>query len=178
MMLAMAAPSADDADHPALRLLTTALADGRTSRLRHDLVEERELCLFADADVSSVAGPGVLTVEAELHEGVAPAEVEARVRDHLRAVIDAPLLPAELARARAALLADWVFGNEQAHQQALSLGFGLTLFGDDTVAERSLEAAIAVSAEEVQAVAARWFDLEKNPPVVGWAVPKGKRKRG
>jgi zinc protease len=178
LLVALPAPPADHPDHPALRVLATALADGRTSRLRHDLVEERELCLFADADVSAVAGPGVFTVQAELHEGVAPAEVESRVRGHLRAVIEAPLPDAELARARAALLADWVFGNEQAHQQALSLGFGLTLFDDERQAERSLEAALAASAGELQEVAARWLDPERNFGVVGWALPKGKRKRG
>ncbi len=67
----------------------------------------------------SALGPGTVTVEAELHEGADPREVEERVLAHLRVLGEAPLDEAELARARVSLLADWVFGNEQAHQQAL-----------------------------------------------------------
>jgi zinc protease len=175
LLLALPAPPADHADHPLLRVLATALADGRTSRLRHDLVEERELCLFIDADAEAARGPGTFSVEAELHEGVEPREVEERVLAHLRALSEAPLEEAELARARTALLADWVFGNEQAHQQALTLGFGLALF-DEGHSERNLAAALAASAQELQLAAKRWLVPERG--VVGWALPAKRRRRG
>jgi zinc protease len=174
LLLALPAPPADHPDHALLRVLVTTLADGRTSRLRRDLVEEEERCLFVDADVSAAVGPGSLTVEAELHEGVDPREVEVTVMEHLRALAAAPLEEAELARARVALLADWVFGNEQAHQQALSLGYGLTLY-DEGHAERSLAAGLAASAEELQAAAGRWLLPERG--VVGWALPAKRRRR-
>ena len=175
LLLALPAPSADHPDHPLLRVLVTALADGRTSRLRHDLVEERELCLFIDADAEAAVGPGTVTVEAELHEGVEPCELEERVLAHLRALAEAPLSEAELMRARTALLADWVFGNEQAHQQALTLGFGVALFDEDH-AERNLTAALVASAEELQQAATRWLMPERG--VVGWALPAKRRRRG
>jgi zinc protease len=175
LLLALPAPPADHPDHPLLRVLATALADGRTSRLRHDLVEERELCLFIDADAEAARGPGTFSVEAELHEGAEPREVEQRVLAHLRALGDAPLEEAELARARTALLADWVFGNEQAHQQALTLGFGLALF-DEGHSERNLAAALAASAEDLQQAAKRWLVPERG--VVGWALPAKRRRRG
>jgi len=175
LLLALPAPPADHADHPLLRVLATALADGRTSRLRHDLVEERELCLFIDADAEAARGPGTFSVEAELHEGAEPREVEERVLAHLRALAAAPLGEAELARARTALLADWVFGNEQAHQQALTLGFGVALF-DERYAETNLAAALAASPEDLQQAAKRWLLPERG--VVGWALPAKKRRRG
>jgi zinc protease len=175
LMLALPAPPADHPDHPPLRVLVTALADGRTSRLRHDLVEERELCLFIDADAEAAVGPGTIAVEAELHEGADPREVEERVLAHLRALAEAPLGEAELARARVSLLADWVFGNEQAHQQALTLGFGVALF-DEAHAERSLAAALAASPEELQEAAKRWLVPQRG--VVGWALPAKRRRRG
>jgi zinc protease len=175
LLLALPAPPADHPDHPLLRVLATALADGRTSRLRHDLVEERELCLFIDADAEAARGPGTFGVEAELHEGVEPREVEERVLAHLRALAEAPLAEAELARARTALLADWVFGNEQAHQQALTLGFGVALF-EERHAERNLAAALGASNEDLRAAAQRWLVPERG--VVGWALPAKKRRRG
>ena len=175
MLLALPAPPADHLDHALLRVLVGALADGRTSRLRRDLVEEREVCLFVDADAAAAVGPGTVTVEAELHEGADPREVEERVLAHLRALAEAPLGEAELARARVALLADWVFGNEQAHQQALTLGYGVALY-DEGHAERGLAAALAASPEELQAAAGRWLVPERG--VVGWALPAKRRKRG
>jgi zinc protease len=174
MLLALTAPPANHPDHPLLRMLATVLADGRTSRLRRRLVEESERCLFVDADASAAVGPGTFTVEAELHEGVTPAEVEEAVQEELAAVAAAPIPAEELARAHAALLADWVFGNEQAHQQALSLGFGVALF-DETHAERDLAAALAASAEELREAAARWLQPERG--VVGWALPAKRRRR-
>ena len=174
LLLMLPAPPGDTRDHALLRVLVTALADGRTSRLRRDLVEERELCLFADADAEAAVGPGTVTVEAELHEGVEPREVEERVFDHLRALVAAPIGEAELSRARAALLADWVFGNEQAHQQALTLGYGLALY-DEGQAERSLAVGLEATAEELQEAAARWLSPTRG--VVGWALPAKKRKR-
>jgi zinc protease len=176
LLLALPAPAADHPDHPLLRLLVAVLADGRTSRLRHQLVEEEESCLSVDADVSAMVGAGALTVEAELHEGADPAAVEATVLGHLRRLAAEPVPPAELARARQGMLADWVFGHEQVHQQALSLGFGVTLFAEDQ-GERSLTAALAASADDLLGAAARWLDAERSA-VVGWALPKRKRRRG
>jgi zinc protease len=175
LLLALPAPPADHPDHPLLRVLVNVLADGRTSRLRHELVEERELCLSIDADVSAAVGPGALTVEAELHEGADPAGVEATVLEHLGRLGREPIPPAELARARQGMFADWVFGHEQVHQQALSLGFGAALFAEDQ-GERSLTAALAADAGELQAAAARWLDAGRGG-VVGWALPKRGRRR-
>jgi zinc protease len=175
LLLALPGPPADHPDHPLLRVLVTVLADGRTSRLRHELVEEREECLSVDADVSAAVGPGAFTVEAELHEGVEPARVEAAVFAHLARLAREPIPTAELARARQGMLADWVFGHEQVHQQALSLGFGVSLFDEDQ-GERSLTAALEAPAEALQAAAARWLDPERGG-VLGWALPKRKRRR-
>ena len=175
LLVAMPAPAADHPDHPALRLLVTALADGRTSRLRQELVEDRQACLFVDADVSAASGEGLLTVEAELHAGIEPALVEETVLAGLRRLREEPLPGGELGRARQGLLAGWVFGHEQAHQQALSLGFGAALF-DEEQAERSLGAALAVSAGQLQEVAGRWLRPEERS-VIGWALPKRRSSR-
>ncbi|HXT21940.1 MAG TPA: pitrilysin family protein [Thermoanaerobaculia bacterium] len=175
MLLALPAPPSGHPDHALLRVLVGALADGRTSRLRHELVEERERCLFVDADAAAAVGPGTVTVEAELHEGVDPSEVEERVLAQLRALGEEPLGEAELARARVALLADWVFGNEQAHQQALTLGYGLALY-DEAHAERSLAASLAATPEELQEAARRWLVPDRG--VIGWALPAKRRRRG
>jgi zinc protease len=174
MLLALPAPAADHPDHPRLRLLATALAGGRTSRLYRDLVEERELCLWVTAAVAEHQGEGAFTVAAELHAGVAPEQVEEAVLAALDGLSEEPLPASELERARKGLLADWLFGHEQVHHLALSLGYGLALFEEDHV-EQGLGAAISSQAEELREAARRWLQPEACG-VAGWALPRGRSR--
>src|SRR5262249_40659600 len=52
LLIALPAPAGSHPDHPALRLASTLLGDGRTSRLQHALVEDEQLCVWAAADLS------------------------------------------------------------------------------------------------------------------------------
>jgi zinc protease len=174
MLLALSAPAADHPDHPRLRLLATALAGGRISRLYRELVEERELCLWVTAAVAEHQGEGAFTVAAELHAGVAPEQVEEAVLAALDGLSEEPLPASELERARKGLLADWLFGHEQVHHLALSLGYGLALFEEDHV-EQGLGAAISSQAEELREAARRWLQPEACG-VAGWALPRGRSR--
>jgi zinc protease len=176
LLLALPAPPADHPDHPGLRVLAAALAGGRTSRLHRELVEDRELCLWVAASVAEHQGDGVFTVATELHEGVEPARVEELVSSALAALGREPLSPAELERARKGLLADWLFGHEQVHHLGLSLGFGAALF-EPGHAQSSLEKAVSASAEELAAMAHRRLAPEAGG-VVGWALPRGRKRKG
>ena len=129
LLLALPAPHGAHPDHPALRLAATVLGGGRTSRLQHTLVEEEQLCVWVSADLSEGMDASMMTVTAEVVPGVEPARVEAR---GLRAAGRAARQPArrrgESSAARQISVADWVFGHEKVHQQALSVGLALALF--------------------------------------------------
>jgi zinc protease len=168
LLLALPAPAADDPDHARLRLLAGVLAGGRASRLHRLLVDELELCLGVSADLHETQLPGVFTVGAELLPKAEPERVEELVRRELEAVRAAPAPEAEVDRARQILLADWVFGHERVHQQALAAGFALALFDLDHP-RRSLERLAAAAPDELQAAAAAHLDPEAT--VVGWSLP-------
>jgi zinc protease len=172
LLLALPAPAADHPDHALLRLATVVLGSGRASRLHRRLVDEENLCVWAAADVGETVEPGALTVSLELVPGAEPAEVEARVLAELAALAEGrgPVTPIELERARRVVTADWVFGHERVHQQALAAGFALALF-DLGHAERSLGRALAAGSDELGAVAARWLVPERGA-VVGWSLPR------
>jgi zinc protease len=171
LMIAFRVPPASHADHAALRITSVVLGSGRASRLQRLLVDEEELCSVASADLSESVEPGTFTVTCELVPGADPARVEALVLGELVALAfgERPPSAAELERARRVTAADWVFGHEKVHQQALATGFALALF-DLGHAEREMARALAAGPEEVVAAAARHLDL--GAAVVGWSRPR------
>jgi zinc protease len=171
MMIAFRVPPASHADHAPLRIASVVLGSGRASRLQRLLVDEEELCSVASADLSESVEPGTFSVSCELVPGADPARVEALVAGELAALASGARPPsaAELERARRVTAADWVFGHDKVHQQALAAGFALALF-DLRHSEREMAQALAAGAADVVAVAGRHLDLAA--AVVGWSRPR------
>jgi zinc protease len=174
LIVAFRVPAASHRDQPPLRIAATVLGSGRASRLQRLLVDEEELCSVASADVSESVEPGSFTVTCELVPGADPARVEALVVAEIEALASGERQPSaeELERARRVTAADWVFGHEKVHQQALTLGFELALFARGH-GEAALARALAASADEVAAAAGRHLDLAA--AVVGWSLPREER---
>lgn len=170
MLLALPAPAGSHPDHPALRFAANLLGGGRTSRLQHALVEEEQLCVWITSDISEGLDASMLTVAAEVVPGVEPARVEARVLELIEDVRRNPPDEEELERCRRIVAADWVFGHEKVHQQALSAGMALALF-DLRHLDVQMDRMLATSAERLAEVAERYLHPERGS-VVGWSLPK------
>ncbi len=175
LLLALPAPPGGHPDHAAVRLLVTLLGSGRTSRLHRALVDVGQVCVWASADVAETQGPGQLSVSAEVVPGASPEAVEREVLDQLARLTVEPVPEEELARAKQVALADWVFGHERVHQQALAAGFALALFDLEHL-ERELERLAALDAERLREAAERYLRPELGG-VLGWSLPK-KAARG
>ncbi len=168
--MVLPSPAASDPDHPLQRLLVTVLAGGRASRLHRALVDEGQLC---------VAGLGGSPREpaAERHGGRHARWCRASSRrasrrsccGELERLRREPPSDEELERARQIVVADWVFGHERVHQQALAAGFALTLF-DLEHAERELRAVIEAGRDDTAACAERALDLEQST-LTAWSLP-------
>jgi zinc protease len=169
LLLALPAPSPDDPDHAALRMVAAVLALGRSSRLQRQLVEEGELCLALSAGLAENALASSFTMAAEVLPGVEPAEIERRIVAELADLAARPVADAELDRARQVFLADWVFGQERIHQQGLAAGVALALF-DLGQPDRLLRAALEAEPADLSRVAARWLDVECG--VAGLSLPE------
>ena len=171
LLLALPGPDAGHPDHPPLRMLLSLLAAGRASRFHRALVEEGQLCTWVTLDAPETLDAGQIHLAAEVVPGVEPARVEAEV---LRLLAEAAAggFPAdELERARQIVLADWVFGHEKVHQQALSAGFALALYDLDFL-ERHLRATLEADAGRLAEIAARCLTPERSG-VLGWSLPRG-----
>jgi predicted Zn-dependent peptidase len=173
LLLALPGPAGDHPDHAPLRLLLTLLATGRASRLQRTFVDERQLCVWLSADATEGPADGQISLAAEVVPGIEPARVEAELLAELAAVAgpgSEPPAAEEIARARQVVLADWVFGHERIHQQALATGFALAFY-DLGYLERHLQATLAVDAARLQEVAARYLRPEAGG-VLGWSLPR------
>jgi predicted Zn-dependent peptidase len=170
--MARLAPPADHPDHAGLRLATGVLSAGRSSRLHRRLVEDMELCQWVSADVTETQGPGTLTLATELHAGVELRRVEEEILGSLRNLVEEGISDVELERAQRFLASGWIFGHDQVHDQALSLGLGSALFEEDLV-EDQLRRSLSLSASDVEEVVQRWLGTESG--VLGWSRPAAKR---
>jgi zinc protease len=170
LLLAVPAPHASHPDHGPLRLASTVLGGGRTSRLQHALVEDEQLCVWVTADLSEGLDASLLTVAAEVVPGVEPARVEARVLELIEELRRNSLREEELERCRQIASADWVFGHEKVHQQALSVGLALALF-DLEYLDLHMERLLATDADRLAEVTDRYLRPERGA-VVGWSLPK------
>jgi zinc protease len=170
LLLAMQVPHGSHPDHPALRLAATVLGGGRTSRLQHALVEDEQVCVWISVDLSEGMDASMMTVTGEVVPGVDPALVEARVFELLAELRSKPPADEELERCRQIAVADWVFGHEKVHQQALSVGLALALF-DLEYLDLHLERLLATDTGRLLAVADRYLRPERGS-IVGWSLPK------
>src|SRR5262245_10273462 len=170
LLLALPAPHGSHADHAPLRLATIVLGGGRTSRLQHALVEDEQLCVWVTADLSEGLDASMMTIAAEVVPGVDPARVEARVLELLEDLRRRPPDEEELERCRQIAAADWVFGHEKVHQQALSVGVALGLFDLEHL-DLHLERLLAAGVGHLLEVADRYLRPERGG-VIGWSLPK------
>jgi zinc protease len=170
LLLSLPAPAGSHPDHPVLKLLVTLLAGGRSSRLQRELVDEGQLCSWVAADLSESLDASQITVAAEVVPGVEPARVEAEVLRLLAEVLTDPPSGEELERARQIATADWVFGHERVHQQALSAGLALAVF-DLGHLDRHLRGLMEAGADRLLEVASRYLRPERGG-VLGWSLPR------
>jgi zinc protease len=170
LLLALPGPPADHPDHPPLRLLITLLASGRASRLHRAMVDEDQICVWVASDLSETLDAGQITLGAEVVPGVAPERVESDLLRHLADLAERTPSAEEVERAKQIVRADWVFGHEKVHQQALSAGFALTLF-DLRYLDRHLAATLETTPEQLREMAVRYLDAQKSA-VFGWSLPR------
>jgi zinc protease len=169
LLLVLPAPPAGHPEQAALRLAAALLGSGRASRLHRLLVDERQLCVWVDTDLSDAVGAGHFTVALELVPGVDPAEVEALVLGEMERLAAHPPSGEEVERARQIAFADWVFAHERIHQQALTAGYSLALF-DLGHAERQLAVLLAAEPDQVTRAAHQYL-LSAAGGIAGWSLP-------
>jgi zinc protease len=150
-----------DEDLFPLDVLAYVLAHGGTSRMVRELREGRGLVNSIGAASFTPPGrPGSFVVMATLDPKNLD-ETKAAILDELRLAKEKKVTPEELARAKAEKAAELVFGKESAESRADAIGSDYLGTGNASFSEYYVERIRQVTAEQVQAVAQRYFDETK-----------------
>lgn len=151
------APAAADPDAPALSVLDAILSAGKSSRLYNSLVYDQQIAQSIFSSTSTNAQPGIFYVGAIMAGGKTVQQGEASLAAQVARLRDAPPTAAELAEAKAGLLADAVRGRETIDGRAFAIGYALNTEGDAARANTNLAALQAVTAADVQRVARKYL---------------------
>jgi zinc protease len=151
------APAAADPDAPALSVLDAILSAGKSSRLYNSLVYDQQIAQSIFSSTSTNAQPGMFYVGAIMAGGKTVEQGETSLSAQVARLRDAPPTAAELAEAKAGLLADAVRGRETIDGRAFAIGYALRTEGDAARANTDLAALQAVTAYDVQRVAKKYL---------------------
>jgi zinc protease len=142
----------------ALAVLVKVLGGNDAARLNQALVRERRIATSVGADYELISrGPGMVFLNAVAAQGHAGNELEAALREIVAQVASKGVSEEELGRAKVQLLSQLVFRRDSFFAQAMELGelesSGLSFRDADRIPERYK----AVTAQQVQSVAAKYL---------------------
>lgn len=167
-------PTADtvaDQDALALVLLAGVLDGHNGARLSRALVREHKLADSVHASFGLMGrGPQLFTLMAAPAEGVAPATLEAALQAEVRRIAQEGVSAAELERVKNQWSAGQVFQRDSLFAQARELGQHWVLDWPLDATDTLLRRLRTVTPEQVQAVAARYFDDRQL--TAGWLLPE------
>jgi zinc protease len=143
-------------------MLAAVLAGHEAARFTRHLVREQRLAVNAAASYDSTArGPGIFHLYGSPSEGRTRAEVEAGLRAEIAAVQEQGVAPDELARAKAQLIAGQIYKLDSMFAQAMEIGQLESAGIPHTRNRRMIDRLQAVTAEQIQAVARKYFGDEQ-----------------
>ncbi len=144
-------------DHYALDLLATVLGQGRSARLYQDLVRRREIASTIEVDTEGHRGPDIFTLWCVLASGHTGDEARAAIDQHFDDIARRGVTDHELERAKNLLRRQFVFGVQSNLLRARHLAVYELYDGDASLIRTELDRYLAVTAADLQRVAARYF---------------------
>jgi len=145
----------------ALEVLAETLDGDDSARLQQNLVRGRELASHIDAGFSPTSMlPTLFYFSAVPRDGVSLADLETAVLGEIDALQSHPPTPAELERIKAQVVSANVFELDSMQHQAIVIGSLAAVGLDWRLKDSYVDKIKAVTAEQVRAVAAKYFKSE------------------
>ncbi len=168
-------PAITSEEAPAFQVLQQALSGGESSRLYRVLIYEMEMAQTAQFSADLRTDLGLLTFQIILASGADIAKTRVALLDEVKKLTDAPISAAELTTAKNQLLASQLAERETCDGKASALAEAATIRGDPALVNTDLAKLEAVTAEQVQAAAKKWF-TDDNRLVLEY-LPTAKEKK-
>ncbi|WP_068877335.1 pitrilysin family protein [Phenylobacterium sp. CCH9-H3] len=157
VVLSWQGAAASDPDAPALKVLDAILSAGKSSRLYNSLVYDKQIAVEAFSNADLPQDPGLFMVGAIMSNGKTIAEGEAALLAEVKRLRDAPPTAAELTEAKNELLAGALRSRETIEGRGSAIGYALIVDGDPNAVNTELAELQAVTAADVQRVAAKYL---------------------
>ena len=165
-------------DQYALSVLGAILGEGASSRLERALVDnDHPLCAAAGAGADALEFAGIFEVSAHVLPGKDPAAVKRIMAEQVADVVAHGVTPAELARAKTDRRVETIHGRQTAAEIAGDVGDAALWADDPDRVNTDLAKLDAVTAADVQAVAAKYLRPELVTTVTVEPDPLGSRTR-
>jgi predicted Zn-dependent peptidase len=153
-------PPARSPDAYALELLSTALGDGKSSRLNRRLVDRERLAQRVSFERDERRGPDLMGAWVVCQPGREPAAVRDALYDEIDSVARDGIEERELQKAKNRVRARFIFGLQSAMQRAQRLAEYAMYFGDAELLRHELARYDPVRGEDVRRVAAAYLTRE------------------
>ena len=152
----------NDVDPYALEMLAAILDGHDAARFSKHLIREQRLAVSAGAGYDATArGPGLFYLQGSPSKGRTRAELEAGLRAEMARVAKDGVSDDELARVKAQLVAGQIYKLDSMFAQAMEIGQLESVSIAHQQGKRMIEKLEAVSAEQVQGVARKYFGDEQ-----------------
>ena len=158
-------PADGTSDAYPLRLAAKILAEGDSSRIHRRLVYDKQIALQAESEGNFTEEPNLFFVLGVMNAGYSPAAGEAEVEAELQRLKSEPVTPRELEKAKNQILRDFILSRQSAQSRGDQLGYAAVVLKDPDLLDKELARFLAVTSEEIQRVATKYF-VPENVTVV------------
>lgn len=126
-------PGRLDEDYLPLDLMSDVLGRGKTSRLYHRLVKEKNIFNSIDAYVTGSIDPGLMVISGKIKNGIAPEDAEVEINQILEEVLKDAITETELEKIKNQAYTSIAFQEVELLSRAMNLAFYAAMGNPDLV---------------------------------------------
>jgi zinc protease len=167
-------PQTNNADFYALNILRTVLYRGQSSRMYQRLVDKDQLALFVSGYSGSAFDPTLEQIIAQPKKGVDPSACEKAIYEELQRAGELTITDQELEKAKNFRLVEFYQQMRTISGRADTIGTYEVFFGDYNILFNAAKNYAAVTKEDVQRVAKKYFGA--NNRTVATLIPDSAEK--
>ncbi len=163
-------PGTGTKDFYAAYMLSQVLSGGKSSRMNKSLVDEKQLAVMTASFPYPLEDPGVHMMFGIANMGKDAKDVEKAMDEEVEKLKKEPISDKEMQKVQNMIEAEFVGKNSRIAGVAENLADYYTFYGDTELINTELERYLAVTKEDIQRVAKKYFT--KDNRVVLYYLPK------